>query len=67
MEEHNNITSTLLYKEFLAERDEIFRHKWIESEKAGYDIGFDRALMEWILKHRTTWRDHRKKIDRYKY
>ena len=32
-----------LYKEFLAERDEIMKHKWIESEKAGYDIGFERA------------------------
>ncbi|MBI3884294.1 MAG: hypothetical protein HY302_00970, partial [Opitutae bacterium] len=29
-----------LYKEFLAEREEILRHKWIESERLGYDIGF---------------------------
>jgi hypothetical protein len=29
------------YNRFLAEREEILRHKWIESEKAGYDIGFD--------------------------
>ena len=29
----------MLYKEFLAEREEILcRHKWIESEKAGCDI-----------------------------
>ena len=35
---------TVLYKEFLAERQEILRHKWIESEKAGYDIGFEYAL-----------------------
>ena len=37
---------TVLYKEFLAERQEILRHKWIESEKAGYDIGFEYALFD---------------------
>ncbi|HSH09749.1 MAG TPA: DUF4032 domain-containing protein, partial [Oceanipulchritudo sp.] len=40
-----------LYKEFLAEREEILRHKWLESEKAGKDIGFERALLDWIRKH----------------
>lgn len=44
-----------LYKEFLAEREEILKHKWIESEKAGYDIGFDRALTDWVVKHRAAW------------
>jgi len=48
-----------LYKEFLAEREEILCHKWIESEKAGYDIGFERALVDWILKHRAAWREKR--------
>jgi hypothetical protein len=31
---------TDLYNEFLAERQEIFCHKWIASEKVGYDIDF---------------------------
>jgi hypothetical protein len=35
--------NTVPYKEFLVERQEVLRHKWIESEKAGYDIGFERA------------------------
>lgn len=48
-----------LYKEFLAEREEILKHKWIESEKAGEDIGFERALLDWIRKHRETWRKDR--------
>jgi hypothetical protein len=39
----------------LAERAEILRHKWIESEKAGFDIGFDRALMDWIVRYRSAW------------
>ena len=46
-----------LYKEFLAERDEILRHKWLESEKKGCDIGFERALLDWIRKHREKWRN----------
>jgi hypothetical protein len=48
-----------LYREFQAEREEILRHKWIESEKAGHDIGFERALTDWIMKHRSKWRKSR--------
>jgi hypothetical protein len=53
------VKESLLYKEFLAEREEILRHKWLESEKAGHDIGFEKALLDWIVKHRSTWRDQR--------
>ena len=53
------VRSSVLYREFQAEREEILKHKWIESEKAGHDIGFERALTDWILKHRTKWRKAR--------
>ena len=53
------VRNSSLYKEFLAERAEILRHKWIESEKAGYDIGFERALMDWIVKYRSAWYEKR--------
>jgi hypothetical protein len=49
-----------LYQEFLAEREEILRHKWLESEKLGKDIGFEKALLDWIRKHRESWRKSRK-------
>lgn len=49
-----------LYQEFLAEREEILRHKWIESEKHGKDIGFERALLDWIRNHRDHWRAARR-------
>ncbi|MBA3850698.1 MAG: hypothetical protein C0502_12005 [Opitutus sp.] len=49
-----------LYQEFLAEREEILKHKWIESERLGYDIGFERALLDWIRKHRDAWRTNRR-------
>jgi hypothetical protein len=53
------LKNSSLYKEFQAEREEILRHKWIESEKAGRDIGFERALTDWIVKHRSKWRKSR--------
>ena len=50
------LKNSSLYREFQAERDEILRHKWLESEKAGCDIGFETALTDWIVKHRSKWR-----------
>ena len=53
------LKNSSLYREFQAEREEILKHKWIESEKAGHDIGFERALTDWIIKHRSKWRKDR--------
>ena len=58
-ENNDFVKESLLYKEFLAEREEILRHKWIESEKAGHDIGFEKALLDWIVKYRSSWRSQR--------
>ena len=54
------VKNSTLYREFQAERTEILKHKWIESEKAGRDIGFEQALVDWIVKHRSKWRKARK-------
>jgi hypothetical protein len=60
----SNVDSLLLgsslYREFLAEREEIQRHKWFESEKAGQDIGFETALVSWVVHHRARWREARR-------
>ncbi|MGA2748283.1 MAG: DUF4032 domain-containing protein [Verrucomicrobiota bacterium] len=53
------VRKSSLYREFQAEREEILKHKWIESEKAGHDIGFEHALTDWIVKHRGKWRKSR--------
>jgi len=53
------LKNSLLYKEFICEREEILRHKWIESEKAGQDIGFEKALLDWVIKYRSAWRKNR--------
>jgi len=39
------VKDSALYKEFLARRGDL-EDKWIESEKAGKDIGFERALLD---------------------
>jgi len=42
-------------------REEIMKHKWYESEKSGYDIGFAKALIDWAMKYKTAWIKSRKK------
>ena len=49
-------TDSQLFRFALSEAE---KHKWIESEKAGHDIGFERALTDWIIKHRSKWRRSR--------
>ena len=60
------VEKSSLYREFQAEREEIMRHKWIESEKVGYDIGFEHALTDWIMRHRSKWRRGRQPVDKDK-
>jgi len=50
-----NVSSSALYRRFLEERACILENKWYMSEKAGYDVGFERALMDWVMHHRNTW------------
>jgi len=50
-----SMTKKCIYSKFTDMKNEILKHKWIESEKAGKDIGFEKALVDWIEKHRTGW------------
>jgi hypothetical protein len=43
------IEETLLYKKFLEEREHILKNKWYMSEKAKKDVGFERALLDWVI------------------
>jgi hypothetical protein len=45
---------TDLLKEPLV-REEIERYQWIESEKAGFDIGWVRASEEWVSRYAIAW------------
>jgi len=53
------VENSRLYRDFLAEREEVLKHKWIRSEQAGKDIGFEKALLDWMRNHRSDWREER--------
>jgi hypothetical protein len=38
-----------------AQKEEMLRHKWIESEKAGHDLG-DSVMVQWTREHGAGWR-----------
>lgn len=44
------------YREFVQEREDILRHKWLMSERAGRDVGFEAALLDWVANHRAAAR-----------
>lgn len=52
--QRRNFDDSLLFRLCLEEREDILRHKWIESEKAGHDIGYESALLDWVRRHRPT-------------
>ena len=57
--ENFEFKGTQLYKDFLQERDEILKNKWFMSEREGRDVGFERALLDWVCNHREGWRKHK--------
>lgn len=38
--------------------EEINRHLWIESEKAGQDIGFEKATEDWLQNFSQAWMEY---------
>ena len=42
------------------ERIEVLKHKWLESEKVGHDIGMKTAQKSWRENHAKAWRKSRK-------
>jgi len=60
----NDRNTSEAFTEFEAQLDEIRRHKWIESQRSGEDIGFERALTEWVCTHGQDWRDSKKKAQK---
>ena len=50
-----NIEKTSIYQEFAALKEEVLKHKWYESERKGYDVGFAYAMIDWTIKFKTQW------------
>lgn len=49
---------SLYYRHVVDETNEIDKHRWIESEKCGNDIGKDKARWSWIFNHKNNWHSH---------
>jgi len=43
------IEKTLLYQKRLEEKKHIENDKWYMSERAGKDVGWEKALLDWLL------------------
>ena len=48
-----------LTEEIRSQLDEINKYKWIESEKVGRDIGWERASSDWLQNYFQEWKRHR--------
>lgn len=56
LQNHSNKWRLERHARMLAmEREEIMRHKWIESEKGNHDVGAE-AVFDWIRKYAALWR-----------
>jgi len=60
------LQGSLLYRVAQAEREEILKHKWYESEKKGCDIGFELAQMDWRIKYGSQWHRERQSLHTYR-
>jgi hypothetical protein len=49
----------------MEEREEIMKYKWIESEKIGRDIGYDKARLEWTRKYKLVWSDEKARRNKF--
>ncbi len=38
-------------------KTEVERHKWLESEKVGYDIGYEKAAQDWLNRYGRNWQE----------
>ena len=50
-----NVAEDPIWELFLAGLEEIAAHKWNKSKDVGYDIGPEKAILEWLQKHRPDW------------
>jgi hypothetical protein len=44
---------------FQTEPEDILEDKCPESRRGEHELGFERALADWLIKHRSSWRKSR--------
>ena len=52
---------SILYKDFLKEKEEILKIKKIESQKKGEKISSNEAFCIWITKYKLNWKKRQNK------
>jgi hypothetical protein len=50
-----HIAESELWPFFLKQRHQILKDKWNSSKDAGYDIGMERAIREWLQRNYLVW------------
>ena len=50
-----NVAESEVWPFFLKQRDQILKDKWNSSRDAGYDIGMERAIREWLQRNYLVW------------
>lgn len=48
---------------FIAQAEEILKFKWIESQKAGHDVGEMWAAQTWIKRYAKAFRKYWRKVN----
>ena len=43
------LEDSLLYKKYVEDKRQIEEHKWYLSERAGKDVGWEKALLDWLI------------------
>jgi hypothetical protein len=45
------VMNSRFYREHAVKVQKVMEYKWLESEKAGFDIGLDKAWIQWQTKY----------------
>jgi len=43
------LEDTLLYKKYMEQKEHVLKNKWYMSERKGTDVGYEKALLDWII------------------
>jgi hypothetical protein len=49
------IEHSALYQLWLREQEEILKHKWVLSERAGREVDYNTTKWDWGWRHRRAW------------
>ena len=56
---NDSLQSPRVYGEFRAEPERLSQAKPIQPQRFGGEVEFERALADWIIRHRAAWRHNR--------